>query len=203
MTKHQVPEWIIDAKFGIYAHWGVYSVPAFGSEWYARRMYDKNDNTFEFHQKKYGRPSKFGYKDLVLLSMGKWPETNGEAIYGTRPWKIHAEGPQERLNIGRGRRSKWVFDDCDARDIRFTRKGNALYAIALGWPETGQLTVKTLGDNTRVATGGIKKVSLLGSKRKLKWSRSDAGLSVKLPNLKQDEYAYTLKIEVGSDLVLD
>ncbi len=54
-----------------------------------------------------------------------------------------------------------------------------------------------------MATGGIKKVSLLGSKRKLKWSRSDAGLSVKLPNLKQDEYAYTLKIEVGSDLVLD
>jgi len=141
---------------------------------------------------------------LSLLSMGKWLETNGEAIYGTRPWKIHAEGPQERLNIGRGNRRKWVFDDCDARDIRFTRKGNVLYAIALGWPEKGQLTVKMLGDNTRVATGGIKKVSLLGSERQLKWSRSGgAGLSVKLPNRRQDEYAYALKIEVGGDLVMD
>ena len=80
LTKHQVPEWILDAKFGIYAHWGVYSVPAFGNEWYARRMYDKNDSTFEFHRKKYGEPSKFGYKDLVPLftaedyDPGEWAE---------------------------------------------------------------------------------------------------------------------------------
>jgi len=39
LTKHEIPEWFRDAKFGIYAHWGVYSVPAHGNEWYPRRMY--------------------------------------------------------------------------------------------------------------------------------------------------------------------
>ena len=40
LKNHAVPAWLIDAKFGIYAHWGVYSVPAFGNEWYGKRMYD-------------------------------------------------------------------------------------------------------------------------------------------------------------------
>ena len=40
LSKYQTPEWFKDAKFGIFIHWGVYSVPAFGSEWYPRNMYD-------------------------------------------------------------------------------------------------------------------------------------------------------------------
>jgi alpha-L-fucosidase len=38
LTSHNVPEWLLDAKFGIYAHWGVYSVPAFETEWYPKRL---------------------------------------------------------------------------------------------------------------------------------------------------------------------
>ena len=38
LQKYEVPEWYADAKFGIFIHWGVYSVPAFGSEWYPREM---------------------------------------------------------------------------------------------------------------------------------------------------------------------
>jgi len=56
--NYEVPEWVLDAEFSIYARWGVYSVPALENEWHARRMDDKNDSTFEFHQKKYGEPSK-------------------------------------------------------------------------------------------------------------------------------------------------
>ena len=69
LKHHPVPEWLQDAKFGIYAHWGVYSVPAFGDEWYAKRMYDPKDpkDTYAHHRKTYGTQDKFGYKDFVPM----------------------------------------------------------------------------------------------------------------------------------------
>jgi len=65
LSKYPVPEWFEDSKFGIYAHWGVYSVPAFGNEWYPRNMYRKDSPTYKHHVEKYGEPSKFGYKDFI------------------------------------------------------------------------------------------------------------------------------------------
>ena len=66
---YEIPQWYKDAKFGIFIHWGVYSVPAFGSEWYPRQMYidteRRGDNFFEHHIKTYGPQSKFGYKDFI------------------------------------------------------------------------------------------------------------------------------------------
>jgi len=71
LKQHEDPEWFRDAKFGIYTHWGPYSVPAFGHEWYPRKMYvDKNfrrGNYYQFHLKKYGDPAEFGYKDFVPM----------------------------------------------------------------------------------------------------------------------------------------
>jgi alpha-L-fucosidase len=69
LKRHRTPEWLLDAKFGIYAHWGVYSVPAFGNEWYARRMYDPEDakGTYEHHRQTWGPQEKFGYKDFVPM----------------------------------------------------------------------------------------------------------------------------------------
>jgi alpha-L-fucosidase len=65
LKKYQVPEWFRDAKFGIFIHWGVYSVPAFGSEWYPREMYQKGTKEFEHHVQTYGPQNKFGYKDFI------------------------------------------------------------------------------------------------------------------------------------------
>jgi alpha-L-fucosidase len=66
LEKHEpAPEWFRDAKFGIYMHWGVYSVPAFGSEWYPRNMHMKGSAETKHHQKTYGDPSEFGYHDFV------------------------------------------------------------------------------------------------------------------------------------------
>jgi len=65
-----MPEWLLDAKFGIYANWGVYSVPAFETEWYAKWMYDKDtkrSSVYQHHVQKYGDPSQFGYKDFVPM----------------------------------------------------------------------------------------------------------------------------------------
>jgi alpha-L-fucosidase len=56
-----------DARFDIFIHWGVYSVPAYGSEWYARWMYKKGDKINKFHIERYGPVDKFGYKDLIPM----------------------------------------------------------------------------------------------------------------------------------------
>ncbi len=67
LKKYQTPEWFRDAKFGIFIHWGVYSVPAFGSEWYPRQMYQKDSKEFKHHIETYGPQDKFGYKDFIPL----------------------------------------------------------------------------------------------------------------------------------------
>ena len=67
LTRHPAPEWLMDAKFGIYAHWGVYSAPAFATEWYGKEMYDPMDRrgVFSHHMKKHGGPAKMGYREFV------------------------------------------------------------------------------------------------------------------------------------------
>ena len=68
LAKHSdAPEWFRDAKLGIYFHWGVYSVPAFGSEWYPRNMHDKKRADYKHHVKTWGDPTEFGYADFVPM----------------------------------------------------------------------------------------------------------------------------------------
>jgi len=67
LQKYEVPDWYRDAKFGIFIHWGVYSVPAFGSEWYPRNMYRPDSEEYKHHLATYGPPDKFGYKDFIPL----------------------------------------------------------------------------------------------------------------------------------------
>lgn len=65
LSAYEVPRWFSAAKFGIFLHFGVYSVPAFGNEWYSRNMYIKGEPSYKHHQETYG-PS-FGYKDFIPL----------------------------------------------------------------------------------------------------------------------------------------
>ncbi len=66
LSQHkEAPEWFTDAKFGIYFHWGVYSVPAYGSEWYPRWMHFEESDIYNHHVETYGHPSEFGYHDFV------------------------------------------------------------------------------------------------------------------------------------------
>ena len=67
LGQFQVPAWYRDAKFGIFIHWGIYSVPAFANEWYSRCMYIEGDRAFEHHVQTYGPQSKFGYKDFIPM----------------------------------------------------------------------------------------------------------------------------------------
>src|ERR1035437_6251047 len=67
LQKYEVPEWYKDAKFGIFIHWGVYSVAAFANEWYPRNMYREGSEEYKHHIAIYGPLDKFGYKDLVPM----------------------------------------------------------------------------------------------------------------------------------------
>lgn len=66
LSQHtEAPEWFQDAKLGIYFHWGVYSVPAHGNEWYARNMYIPGTDDFKHHAETWGSQSEFGYHHFV------------------------------------------------------------------------------------------------------------------------------------------
>ena len=67
LGNFKVPAWYRDAKFGIFIHWGIYSVPAFANEWYSRCMYIEGDRAFEHHVETYGPQNKFGYKDFIPM----------------------------------------------------------------------------------------------------------------------------------------
>lgn len=73
LKNYQVPKWYQDAKFGIFIHWGVYSVPAFESEWYPREMYMEGTEAYKHHLETYGSQSEFGYKDFIkMFKAEKW-----------------------------------------------------------------------------------------------------------------------------------
>ena len=70
-ANYKIPKWFEDAKFGIFIHWGVYSVPSFTSEWYARWMYKEGSPTYKFHVENYGPLTEFGYKDFIPMFKGE------------------------------------------------------------------------------------------------------------------------------------
>jgi len=125
LASYQCPVWFKDAKFGIFIHWGVYSVPGFGSEWYPRWMYLDSTvwglNYFQHHAQSYGTPDKFGYKDFIPLfkaekfDAGEWAELfkksgaqyvvpvaehhDGFAMYNTSlsRWNAYNMGPKRDI----------------------------------------------------------------------------------------------------------
>lgn len=67
LSQYRVPGWYKDSKFGIFIHWGLYSVPAYGSEWYSRNMYIKDSWEYKHHIETYGAHKDFGYKDFIPM----------------------------------------------------------------------------------------------------------------------------------------
>ncbi len=65
--NYKFPDWFVDAKFGIFIHWGIYSVPAYGNEWYSRNMYIEGSREYKHHKEIWGEHTKFGYKDFIPL----------------------------------------------------------------------------------------------------------------------------------------
>jgi alpha-L-fucosidase len=125
----------------------------------------------------------------VLLDVGAWLNVNGEAIYGTRPWKIYGEGPTK---VAAG-----SFHDTDttrytAEDFRFTTKGGVLYAIGLGWPTNGEAVIHSV--TSTVGTEHVQSVTLLGSDAKLQFDQRADGLHVRMPAQAPAKYSYALRM---------
>ena len=85
LSEYQVPEWYRDAKFGIFIHYGIYSVPAFGDEWYGHWMYMKGTKSYggsdiyTYHKNTYGGSAAFGYKDFIpqfVTELKKFSDNN-------------------------------------------------------------------------------------------------------------------------------
>jgi alpha-L-fucosidase len=137
-------------------------------------------------------------KELKILEdIRAWFAINGDAIYGTRPWRVFGEGPSledrtpeiEKGGIPLFRREPYV-----AEDIRFTTKGDALHAISLAWPESGRLRIKSLATGAPGVPTDIAEVRLLGSPEALQFKRTNECLEISLPANKPGEIAYAFKI---------
>jgi alpha-L-fucosidase len=134
----------------------------------------------------------------TLLGIGEWLKMNGEAIYETRPWHTYGEGPTKihagDMGEAQGR------PEFTGQDIRFTTKGNNLYAICLAWPGE-EVTIQSLGNRTPISEGSIKHIRMLGSIESLEWKQDDDGLTVWLPEKKPCDYAHVLKITFNGDVI--
>ncbi|MEL6142912.1 MAG: alpha-L-fucosidase, partial [Bacteroidota bacterium] len=136
LKQHRAaPEWFEDAKFGIYFHWGVYSVPAFGNEWYPNKMYKPGTAEFEHHKNTYGDQAKFGYHDFVPMfkaeqfDAAEWADLfqnsgarfagpvaqhhDGFAMWKSKvnPWNSAEKGPRKDI-------TGMIADELRKRDIK-------------------------------------------------------------------------------------
>lgn len=130
----------------------------------------------------------------VLLAMGRWLARNGEAIYGTRPWKTYGEGPTK---VAAGAFHDAATNKFSSEDIRFTSKGNHLYAIALGWPSDGKLAIRSLGKLAPAGNLSIRKVEMLGSDAPIEWTQDNEALRVQTPPARTGEFAYVFRLTLS------
>jgi len=161
LERHEAaPEWFRDAKFGIYWHWGVYSVPAYGNEWYPKWMHTKEGRRsyYRHHVETYGEPDTFGYHDFVPMfkaekfDADEWADLlkkagaryagpvcehhDGFAMWASAltPWNAGAKGPKRDIT---GELEKAIR----ARGMRFVttfhhERTRTWYPRVEGWPTT-------------------------------------------------------------------
>ncbi|MBL7739944.1 MAG: alpha-L-fucosidase [Chitinophagaceae bacterium] len=133
----------------------------------------------------------------IVEGIAGWMQINNEAIFNTRPWKIFGEGPAiesaapltaQGFNEGKGK-------PFTHEDIRFTIKGDILFAFLLGWPGEKETVIKSLAATSpQLAGKKIRDVSLIGYHGKLEWQQTTEGLKVKMPLQPPCENAFVLTI---------
>lgn len=133
----------------------------------------------------------------IVGEIGEWNRRYGEAIFGTRPWKIAGEGPTEVVS------GQFINGDpkldFTARDIRFTQKAGVLYAITLGRPE-GRLTIASLGASLGTGVGGsVTRIEAVDTGAPLAFTRDTAGLHIEIPEGLSHPFGMAVRI-IGEGL---
>ena len=128
----------------------------------------------------------------ILADLAGWMAENGEAIFETRPFAVHGEGPPDVVKTG-------GFNEDSSRpytaqDIRFTTKKDVLYAFAMAWPEDGNLKITTLARGAQVWPHRIARIEMTGQGAPLEFIQGDAALVVKLPAARRTDLPCALKI---------
>lgn len=141
----------------------------------------------------------------ILKKVGDWLALNGEAIYGTRPYKVCGEGEtknnrknfdvnQIKEQTKNGLLSEDEQEEMTAADIRFTTRNNNLYAIIMGVPDYSRLDIYSLGADKENTSREIVSIDIIGGRRNLDWQLGEDLLTVNLKGELPSEIANVLKI---------
>ncbi len=130
----------------------------------------------------------------VLEGIGSWMDVNRECIFDTRPWEVFGEGPAsagaalsaQGFNEGKGK-------PFTAEDVRFTTKGDVLYVILLGAPQS-DVQIKSLGTAAGLLHKPIRNITLLGSSEPVKWSQTGPALMLTPPKQMPNDIALVFKL---------
>jgi len=126
--------------------------------------------------------------DRLLNDLKPWMAANSDAIHGTRPWKIYGEGPTETAEGAFAESAAYT-----ARDIRFTTKGETLYAITLGEPQ-GQVAITSLAKGNPSEHRAVRKVRLLGHRGSIAFRQTGQALVIDLPSALPTRHASAFAI---------
>jgi alpha-L-fucosidase len=129
-------------------------------------------------------------EQAVLRDIGQWLALNGAAIYGSRPWRSYGEGPTEAAAGSFQEKNAKPFT---SEDFRFTVHDGKLYAIELGWPATGDVTLRSI-----TPADGVRSVRLLGSSQTVTWRSTSQGLALKPGRQPGGPAAYVYEIELAA-----
>jgi alpha-L-fucosidase len=128
----------------------------------------------------------------LLVRIGEWLRDYGEAIYGTRPWKVFGEGP---TNVKEGQFTDTSRNEYTSSDVRYTTRGETLYAIVMAPPANGRTVLSSLAPRSGLFDGSVSSVRLVGRNREVPWSLGPNGLEVSLHERPVEVGPFALKIE--------
>ncbi|MGY0036623.1 alpha-L-fucosidase [Pedobacter sp. NJ-S-72] len=134
----------------------------------------------------------------IIEQIATWMPVNGEGIYGTRPWKVYGEGPSTiKTNQAKGQFGGLSDAQAyQATDIRFTTKGNNLYAFFCMNTPASDIRITSLGKSSKLNDKKIAVIKLLGSNEKLKWKQEDDALVITKPSVIPAWKVMSFKIEL-------